>query len=538
MGPQHDGRGKDGGRAKGQVTAKLARPPQTSSTPGFGQLQRAAGNHAVGKLAATWGKRPPVPLQRHSIAAAPAPPVVDEDDLDEAPLQRLADGPWGAWGKAPVVQGDWLSSARKFFGRGKAPAPTDATKEAAKAVDPLAPLSVEDKRRVGDIVKWGLPVDQAVAKLADPVWSQAVVDYWKFVAGGPYTHLDYKTANSFGKFDAAYDPVAKRLNITMRIKFTFPDDVAKKGEDKAEPTKRQTRHDTYTNNFLGHVTGKWSGKFSFQNVRPPGDVWGKLNPVAVNVKVEKVDTNQHFLAKIYKSKQDTANVTSGQVLNMFKGDDVINTAFVKGTIAGEQARLTKISPPVSFESHKKDIKADAAASLAFLGKYLSRLNMPKVAVTVSSRSTDKKLGAERAQAVQDHIVSGGLAAPHTVKATSTVGSGRRATVRSTVDTTFRNVQDTQSHEFGHMLGLDDEYEVRGNKGKGIETYGSVKAALGEDYANQRAKAGTDSASVMDGGSDVRVEHYIVMWEVLGQVTAAKAADPLLKFGTADWKFVQ
>jgi hypothetical protein len=89
-----------------------------------------------------------------------------------------------------------------------------------------------------------------------------------------------------------------------------------------------------------------------------------------------------------------------------------------------------------------------------------------------------------------------------------------------------------------MLGLDDEYEVGGNKGKGIETYGLTKEALGKDYADLRARAGTDSASVMDGGSDVRVEHYITLWQVLGRITTAKAAVPAAKFGSADWKFNQ
>jgi hypothetical protein len=42
---------------------------------------------------------------------------------------------------------------------------------------------------------------------------------------------------------------------------------------------------------------------------------------------------------------------------------------------------------------------------------------------------------------------------------------------------------------------------------------------------------------MDGGSDVRIQHYITMWDVLGQLTSKKASVPTPKLGDADWKFV-
>jgi hypothetical protein len=516
------------------VESRTAEP----KSPAFGRvvrdIQRRAGNQATGSLVNLWGR--PTPVQRHSVRDAP--PVADEDELQNGtPVQRWKDGVMPT-GPKPSGMKTTPRPAPSPTWKKTAPTPGVKGPDGAKALDPAAALSAEDKSAVADLVKWGLDQRSAIAKLSDTEFTGAVIDYWKFVAAGPYAHLDYQTDDKFGKFDATYDAASKRLDITMRIKFAFPDDTAKVGETPEDEAKREERHNRYVTNFLGHVGSKWSGKFSFQNVRSPAAVWGKLNPVAVNVKVDKTDANQHFLAKIYMTKEDTANVTNSQVLSLFKGDDVINEAFVKGTIAGEQKRIKKIAPTVGFDYNGTELSARGKTSLDFFAKYLSRLSMPKVEVKLTGRSTDLAYADKRVKIVKDALGAGGLGAPHTVTSKARRELGRNVVVEGVVDQTFRNVQDVQAHEFGHMLGLDDEYEVGGNKGKGIETYGLTKEALGKDYADLRARAGTDSASVMDGGSDVRVEHYITLWQVLGRITTAKAAVPAAKFGSADWKFNQ
>lgn len=143
---------------------------------------------------------------------------------------------------------------------------------------------------------------------------------------------------------------------------------------------------------------------------------------------------------------------------------------------------------------------------------------------------------------------------------------------------FVNRYTRGAHEFGHMLGLGDEYtHARGVKDpvtghwvvepdpatggtrmkKAWVTkathYGLVETALGADYAaatekvHAPARAPYDPvvnrekeelpAGIMGAGSDVRMQHYVTIWEALAQVTAQKAAVPTPKFGQADWKFV-
>ena len=100
---------------------------------------------------------------------------------------------------------------------------------------------------------------------------------------------------------------------------------------------------------------------------------------------------------------------------------------------------------------------------------------------------------------------------------------------------WQNRQATAVHEFGHMLGLGDEY---GGAAATSTHYTLTLNAFGKQYADQVAKRGdTDYASIMEGGDDVRVQHYVTMWSALCDASAL-AAVPSTKFGQADWKFVQ
>lgn len=478
-----------------------------------------AGNRAAADVfTGVWGKQAPV-VQRHSINDAPAPPdLSDEDEPKVEPVQRVAVPGEGLLG-APVQRNGWVKASPSKL----APAnPIPGNKAAATAWKKASAAKPGGKA----------PGQSDLAK-----YMQAFGEYVEFLGGGPYTIKNLMTENQFGKFDAAYWPANRLLAVDMRIKFTFPDDGPVAGEKKADATKREQRHKDYVNNFINTVTAAWSGKFQFANQREPKGVWGLLNPVSVKINVTPVDANQHFLAKIYKKKEDTANVTSGQVLSMFKGDEVVKQAFNPDSAKGELKRVKKAAPPIVFDYNSAALRPDAAAVVKFLAFYLKNIRVPAIGLGIEATSSNAKLAAERAKTVKDALVAGGVAAPHSITVTSKTGMVRRAVFHPTIDPAWRNVQDITAHEFGHMLGLDDEYATAATKkGAGIETYARVKQAMGQKYADLTQRAGIDSASVMDGGSDVRVTHYITMWEVLGRITSTVAAKPTPKFSHDDWKF--
>jgi outer membrane protein OmpA-like peptidoglycan-associated protein len=392
--------------------------------------------------------------------------------------------------------------------------------------------------------------------LWDAKFFQAKKDFPKFVAGN-YTYPKF-TKGFNGKFDVDYQPASNQLDITVKVKFNFIDDPAPQPslfnlfgllykEPKADV---EARHKAYRDNFMKIVTSQWSGRFQMQNVREPKSIWGKLNPVHSNVNVVEVDADQHFVIEVHQKKTGTANVHMGTT-QLFKGNDAPVPAFNTGaaTAEGELTRVRRNTPtPILFANNSADVPADAAAKLQFLGAYLSRINNPKFEVNIVGHASatgkekhNQQLSVERADNVAA-ILQGAGAGHHKIGATAVGFAGadkseqwRKVVISSDVPAGWQNIQDVTAHEFGHMLGLGDEYFMKGMPE--ATHYELVEKAFGSDYAEQVAKRGdTFSASIMERGDDVRVQHYVTIWSALCETTM-KAPLPDPKFGYDDWKLI-
>ena len=68
------------------------------------------------------------------------------------------------------------------------------------------------------------------------------------------------------------------------------------------------------------------------------------------------------------------------------------------------------------------------------------------------------------------------------------------------------------HEFGHMLGLDDEYSTKNTRETTIDHAALVKDALGKEIARK------DSDNVMSVGNAVEKQHYVTVLEALNVAT--------------------
>jgi hypothetical protein len=112
----------------------------------------------------------------------------------------------------------------------------------------------------------------------------------------------------------------------------------------------------------------------------------------------------------------------------------------------------------------------------------------------------------------------------------------KAAIASTLNPGFTNVQTTHEHEAGHMLGVGDEYVSPGTAvGDKTSHYALTMSAFGKDYADVQARRVADSASLMNGGRDIRPHHYVTLWDGLAQLTSA-AAFPKTPFTNTDWQF--
>jgi len=386
--------------------------------------------------------------------------------------------------------------------------------------------------------------------LWDAKFFQAKVDYPNFIAGA-LTFPNF-TKGFNGKFDFSYDPAGKIGTATMKLKFVWPEEkVEAPSEKNLWGLAPLIKHWDYKINFVSSVMKQWAGRYQFQNIREPKSIWGKLNPVSVKLDIQLVDADQHFTVEVRDraSKAGEQTAVGGGVLTLYQGDDVPRPAFNPGTAAGELTRVNRVTPtPILFGNNSSEVPAADQAKLQTMGTYISRINNPKFNIQVVGHTNatgvakdNQTLSEKRAQAVVDILNATG-ATNHTIKGSGAGSAGadkspdwRKVEITNSIPAGWTNMQDTTAHEFGHMIGLGDEYAAAGVPKS--THYDLVAKAFGKDYAEQVAKRGdADHASIMDGGDDVRIQHYVTFWSALVETTL-KAAVPDPKFGYDDWKFV-
>lgn len=515
--------------------------------------------------------------QRHTIPKGRQAIGEDEDVIQEKPALQRAPA-FGRQGYRPAGSGralwgrDDTSSIQRKHGldlKEPVKSPPEAKKDAGGGAPDAKKMPVEDKAEA----KKEPPAD-------DPLVKQATQDYEKFVSGGPYTIPNYVPDKAdkkyhYGKFDAVYDPAKKLLSANMRVKFQFPDlPEAKEGDPLSKKLAQisQVLKDSYITFFTIYTSYGWSGKFNFSNVRQPKSVWGKLNPIQVKVNVTPVESDQHYtLNKYYKDVVDpetglgkvpsvSSNISS--TVNMYKFDPTKRGFTGKKVIgAGEKARLERNLPKIHFATASAQIPARYLPDLQYIADYLKRMNRPKFEIDVvghASKTGDEaenmKYSEARAQAVADKLKSlgvtnhkityGGIGS---IGATAS-GAWRKVDFYVEVDKSFSNVQDVELHEFGHMLGLDDEYtradETRGYttqkellvKMLGSEEYGAGKEGkYGSEISKIEKKNIKPSAGVMYAGNEVRVYNYVTFWQALYDTAAKAANQPSPPFTWKDWK---
>ncbi|HEX9989653.1 MAG TPA: OmpA family protein [Chloroflexia bacterium] len=355
-----------------------------------------------------------------------------------------------------------------------------------------------------------------------------------------------RRAGTNGKFDLVYDPVARRMDVTVKVKFDFPDVPGNTIPDKAIRTK-------YRNNYMQQVQTAWSNRYTFENVRAPQEAWKKLNPVTVNVQVVEDNANPHFRIKAYIKTTGTARVSGGNAkafneTELYKGDDTPQAEFNPGTEQGELARIQRINPsPILFANNASMVNAQYNDPLNFLATYIKRIKNPKFDIHIVGHASatrkgrsNRLLSYQRAKAVATFLETNGLTNHNLViegvghAGATKDAKKRKVEITAKVPAGWQNMQDATAHEFGHMVGLGDEY----SGGSKATHYDLVSKAFGKKYADQVAKRGdTDYASIMESGNDVRIQHYVTFWEALCETTLHKATVPNPKFGYKDWKFI-
>jgi outer membrane protein OmpA-like peptidoglycan-associated protein len=385
------------------------------------------------------------------------------------------------------------------------------------------------------------------------MWSETYLkakdDYPKFVAG------TYKGTPALGKFDATYTPSNKTLTAEMKLEFKWFDDNPLDAKDKWTDKRKVA----YKQKFISLARAAWNAKFTFRNERDPQSVWKKLNPVKLNLKITPVAAGGHYVVEAHRHKDQPhptdkdqwawrAALHGGTTLKVMQGNEKRNPDFrTADVVGGEQKHVDRVNPgPITFA---KDSDALAPnAKLDFFATYLKRIHHPPIKIALVGHASvgeadAKKLSQHRAQAVKSHLHSGGVTV-HPIASSGVGDTGAAAApawqkvdITPTVDPNYKkNPFDVIPHEFGHLLGLGDEYPYAvGDKPKASDHYNLVKEALGKDYADEVARQADDpSGNIMFYGNDVRVHDYVTFWSALADATSS-AAVPVPAFGRKDWK---
>lgn len=374
---------------------------------------------------------------------------------------------------------------------------------------------------------------------------------------------DHIPSTGLGKFDAAWNPGSGDLDITVRIAFEFTqaDDAPGllgqigawfTGEDISRFFWQDAEKQTWIDTFTQRVQDRWSDQHRIDSVKPDWEEYlanAKVHVVSVG---EADAASAHYKLTIHKSSGDNGieyksgihnehltDPTQQPTGDLWQSDVQENPDFSSGTVATQERERIEAelaattASPVQFEQGSDTLSNDARTGLRMFATALREANpsAPLVPLGVTgfaspegdaTRNAD--LSRRRADVVKSFLEGQGVRQPVSASSGGTTGpasdpAGRKAEIRvdRTFETTYAgNRYSVAEHEFGHLLGMPDEYSnaTGGPLGTAQANYQTLLTSAGLSQTS----FGTDTSSQMSNGVDVLPSHYVTMWEALGQMT--------------------
>ena len=396
------------------------------------------------------------------------------------------------------------------------------------------------------------------AEAPDPAAEQARKELEEFKSK-TYEQANHHPSTGRGAFDVAYLPTSGDLNITVRTDFVFEDTAGAAWSNSPGvmgAVERLINTTTWMMEYMRIVQERWSGRYG---MRCSKKYWESL-VANTKAQVQCDPSNPHYRLTVKKlpvgdSLGSGINTTGNPAGapgdnpawvgtlggHLDSNDTTIQNDFRSGQVArGDSQRMRDNAPKkILFESDSEAVPATDVASLQQLGQMLSMTRYPVLSVNLTGRaSTDGDdahnldLSRRRAESVAASVRSGGGTIVHNLNVIpkGEEGAGAEAVWRRVdieipdLPATFKNDYDVASHEFGHEIGLHDEYP---NAARAAH-YELVEEAFGERVAKTFTSREARSGSLMSSGLDVRPYHYVTFWEALGRVTS-----PTLT--RSDWK---
>jgi outer membrane protein OmpA-like peptidoglycan-associated protein len=376
-----------------------------------------------------------------------------------------------------------------------------------------------------------------------------------------YELENHHPSTGIGLFDATYAPTTGDLTITVKVCFDFqsgnrndPTFVARVGpaaaaaftDDQFVWTAEEMT--TWQSNAVSDMESVWSNRHSFHSTRAGFE---SLPTVRVGVNVAPIPIARrdeaHYVVQVHKWPQEPglaefitdpdpdADQSSGEFHE--SGDNGITTPdeshFVRDTNTRARYGDAAAANPgrVFFRVGESSLREPDLGRVRNLGQTLGSADMPPFPVTVTGRaSSDGQVGPnqllseDRAREVSNILVQEGAKVQPTSVGLGETGATptpdfRRAEIEIG---DFESDQRTVVHEFGHMIGLDDEYPAA--DGAASRTVGEEvgHSDLAEELIpGQQPVVAHHSENVMSNGEVVRPHHYVTFLEALGQMTSSE-----------------
>lgn len=375
-----------------------------------------------------------------------------------------------------------------------------------------------------------------------------------FVNGLKFDASTGRVAADGGGLDLSDDSEKETFEKLVSHANTINNNNALSAADKQALVDEQWRwageQNTWMNGYRDSVQQAWSGKHFFVSKD-----WSQLRSnvqVAVDIHSGK-KKGDHCNAKIVKTppRGIGAFVQRGSATDSNDQELVMSSSAVgPRTDNLLKKKIFFANNSASLDTASSQPGGAGTPGRTFLQQYINTyksaaghdgqpIQIIGRASSTGAAGHNQTLSEQRAAAVESFLVSGGISATNAQR-TSDTGEGATG---ATTDAEWRRVdltvgdgqaQNVAAHEFGHMLGLDDEYATLPEDPAHPEREGLIRGSgnpIGtavdhNDLDNDGGQdVGIDGAvsenndNIMSLGNTVQSQHYSVFHFALEKVTA-------------------
>ncbi len=375
-----------------------------------------------------------------------------------------------------------------------------------------------------------------------------------------FSALNFRPSAGYGKFDAYYWPRSSLMAAIVKMNFNFQpaEDtppigtlfaMLRAGQDISVYFWTDAQKRQYERDYVRTVSQQWSFQHTFRSTKP---CWPFTADPHITPRIVADPADAHFNVSVFKMSSPAGRRTSSfgarnpgtagwQGTGELDENDVnLETNKLSRDVArSERRRLERAitaatASPIQFEHNRAVVRPPYDGRLRSLADALKAKNPSDPAIPIILRGfasaegrvdRNERLSRERAEAVAAILSGAGVPQSLIIDPQGPVGAPNDAANRKVElvpDTTFEtsytgNTFSPAAHEFGHAIGLPDEYVNRttGNLGAKQTAFVTLAQQAGVSPPD---RWGDRTSSVMSVGVDVLPRHYLTIWEALGSMT--------------------